>query len=162
MATVINSLLLSLPAELRNYILTLTLQGCRILTVSRNTIDKARLSPALLQVNRQLRRECMPLFYGINKFCICPMSSTFCRDELCWLRHSSAVEAGMRNLQILAKRALVLKRERISDTWKAWECARDPRLIEEPWAWCLEKLRADELEAVGEIFAPCGGGIVGQ
>ena len=60
--------LLDLPAELRNQIWSYALVSKKPIKVPQKLTPKTPLHPGLLSVNRQVRAECTPIYYGENTF----------------------------------------------------------------------------------------------
>lgn len=67
---------LDLPAELRNHIYKDALVTSKAVDLLK---DKPYIKePALLQINRQIRSEGLPVFYGANRFASLDLESTLC------------------------------------------------------------------------------------
>lgn len=156
--TASTSRLLLLPAEVRNYIFTLTLDNDMLLVRSRPLYrsDQAKLKPSLLQVNRQLRIECLPISYGINTFCIILEGSEERRQVISRLRHNSEVRAHVRTLRFWTRGHFTLNRKRTSDAWELRKWSWNTKLIENPCTWLKKTLTGQECEAWKEIFALLG------
>ena len=61
---------LKIPPELRNTIYTLTLVFDEPIEIKTHTNERSPgdMEPALLAINRQIRAEALPVFYGMNTF----------------------------------------------------------------------------------------------
>ncbi|KAK5015100.1 hypothetical protein LTR60_003035, partial [Cryomyces antarcticus] len=72
---------LMLPAEIRNVIYLLALVNDGDIYVCSVDSFRAQVSqPALTRVSRQIRKECLPVFYGCNRFRIL----TFSGEQWVW------------------------------------------------------------------------------
>lgn len=173
MAAPSTSRLLLLPAELRSYICTLALQSNFVVEARPTMIIDLRhrkrnpVTPRLLRVNRQLRNECLSIYYRIHTFTVLLWCSKARWKAVSWLNMNPAAGHYVRHLHVWphkVEHVLSLKRKRATAGWKLWESkqSRGTELIKDPHAWWKENLLAHELEVWKVILCLLGGELAAQ